>query len=166
MDLAALALTMSREQFRARYACLFLCTDLSQARPERPQATAIFDFDNTVTATVNPTSGPPFAAPLIKVQQQFPSMITLGRTQNNDVVVSDTSISKFHAFFRAIEDGGIELADAGSRNGSYVGTHRLVKNQAVRVKAGDRVRFARLSFQLLEPGACWDWLIRAQDQWD
>ena len=165
MDLATLALSMTREEFRARYSCLFLCSDRSVARPERPQATAVFLSE--VTSAVRPPEpgGPPFIAPILKVQQQFPSMITVGRTQNNDVVVADTSISKFHAFFR-MANGGIEVADAGSRNGSFVGDARLVKNHAVPVKPGDRLRFARLAFQLLDASSCWDWLFRSQDQWD
>jgi len=108
--------------------------------------------------------GSPFAAPLVKVQETFPSMIMLGRTLNNDIVVGDTSISKFHAFFR-LGPGSVEVADAGSRNGTFVGEKQLAPKQMERLRPGDRVRFARLAFQLLDAPACWDWLVKAMDQW-
>src|SRR5207253_9820199 len=50
--------------------------------------------------------------PVRKVQDAFPSMITIGRTSNNDVVIEDVQVSKFHAFFR-INGDQLELADAG-----------------------------------------------------
>jgi hypothetical protein len=37
--------------------------------------------------------------PVRKVQSTFPDMITVGRTANNDIVLADMSVSKFHAFF-------------------------------------------------------------------
>lgn len=163
--MAALALSLTREQFRSRFDCYFLCSDVQVARPERAQATEVWRADETTGSMRMPLPGPPFAAPLVKVHEQFPSMITLGRTQNNDVVVADTSISKFHAYFRVVA-GALELADAGSRNGSFVGERRLGPKQPVRVAPGDHLRFARLAFQILSAADCWDFLVRAQDQWD
>jgi len=49
----------------------------------------------------------------------FPDRITIGRTNNNDVVIADTSISRLHAYIR--RDGASWLlADAGSKNGSWL----------------------------------------------
>jgi hypothetical protein len=49
----------------------------------------------------------------------FPDRITLGRTSNNDIVVNDTSVSRFHAYIR--RDGATwVVADAGSKNGSWL----------------------------------------------
>src|SRR5256885_1314230 len=130
MDVGALALSLTREQFRARFECYFLCADLGVAPPTRPQRTEAFVADDRTTQTHAPVvRGEPFAAPLVKVQPTFPSMITLGRTLNNDIVINHTSISKFHAYFR-VAAGTIEVADAGSRNGTYVGAKKLVPKQA------------------------------------
>jgi hypothetical protein len=91
-----------------------------------------------------------------KVQEAFPSMITVGRTSNNDVVIEDVQISKFHAFFR-INGDKFELADAGSRNGTFIGKVRLeAKGPGRPVRAGESVRFGQVEFILLEPGICWD----------
>jgi hypothetical protein len=165
MDLATLALSLTRDQFKGRFDCFFLCSDLGVARPDKPQRTAVFSAEENTASFTGPLPGPPFAAPLIKVQDHFPSMITLGRTQNNDVVVPDTSISKFHAFFR-VAPGLFEVADAGSRNGTFVGDKRLEPKVMTRLKPGEFVRFARLNFQLLDAAACWDWLIKRQDNWE
>src|SRR5512142_1690299 len=47
----------------------------------------------------------PVVLPVRKVQTTFPSMITVGRAKNNDIVVPDALVSKFHAFFRQFDDG-------------------------------------------------------------
>jgi pSer/pThr/pTyr-binding forkhead associated (FHA) protein len=49
----------------------------------------------------------------------FPDRITIGRTSNNDVVIADTSISRFHAYVRRVGAGWV-VADAGSKNGSWI----------------------------------------------
>jgi hypothetical protein len=170
MDLATLALSLTRDQFRSRFECYFLCSDLGIGQATRPQRTEAFVADAKLVAEektesyTGPMPGSPFAAPLVKVQETFPSMIMLGRTLNNDIVIGDTSISKFHAFFR-VGPGSIDVADAGSRNGTFVGDKKLAPKQMERLRPGDRVRFARLAFQLLDAPSCWDWLVRAMDQW-
>ena len=78
-----------------------MCADLGVGKATRPQRTEAFAADERDRVEGRGRCpGPPFAAQLVKVQEQFPSMIMLGRTTNNDIVVGDTSISKFHAFFR------------------------------------------------------------------
>jgi hypothetical protein len=163
MDLATLVVQLTRDEFRARFGCYFLCADLSVERATRPQRTEAFAIDDTQSYQ-GPLPGPPFAAPIVKVQEQYPSMITLGRTANNDIVIGDTSISKFHAFFR-LAPGLVEVTDAGSRNGTFVGAKRLEPKQIATLRPGDLLRFARMSFQLLDAPACWDWMVRAMDQW-
>jgi pSer/pThr/pTyr-binding forkhead associated (FHA) protein len=72
------------------------------------------------------------------------------------VVVQDVQVSKFHAYFR-ITDGKIELADAGSRNGTWVGEQKLVpKGSSAAVKPGEVVRFGQHTFTLVDAAACWD----------
>jgi pSer/pThr/pTyr-binding forkhead associated (FHA) protein len=49
----------------------------------------------------------------------FPDRITIGRTGNNDIVVLDTSVSRLHAYVRREKNGWV-VADAGSKNGSWL----------------------------------------------
>jgi hypothetical protein len=100
----------------------------------------------------------PLVLPLRKVQTTFPSMITVGRTDNNDLVIPDEQVSKVHAFFRQYGER-LEISDAGSRNGTFVGGRRLESRGApVPIKAQDHVCFGALEFILLDPRACWEWL--------
>ncbi len=102
--------------------------------------------------------GRPLVLPLKKVQSTFPSMITVGRTDNNDLVVPDEQISKFHAFFRLVGDR-VELSDAGSRNGTFVGTRRLEpRGASVPLRLNDRFAFGAVEFQLFDARGCWEWL--------
>jgi hypothetical protein len=95
--------------------------------------------------------------PLKKRLTTFPSMISLGRTSNNDLVVDDAQISKFHASFR-FRDGNVEVEDAGSANGTYLGGNALVKGTPQPLRRGDVIRFGGLSFELYDPAGAWGWL--------
>lgn len=94
-------------------------------------------------------------APVRKRQDVFPEMITVGRTANNDVVVPDATVSKFHAYFRAT-DRGLELVDAGSRNGTKVMGRALAPKQGADVAVGTRIRFGSIDLTLRDAGDTWD----------
>lgn len=102
------------------------------------------------------------AVPVRKRQDVFPEMITVGRTANNDVVIPDATISKFHAYFRAT-DRGLELVDAGSRNGTRVMGRVIPQKQAIELSLGARVRFGSVDLTLREAGETWD-LIRKRER--
>lgn len=99
----------------------------------------------------------PLVLPVRKVQASFPSMITVGRARNNDVVVPDALVSKFHAFFRQLDDGDWGLADAGSANGTKLGDVELPpKGQPERVKPGDKITFGGVAaFRFVDAGGLW-----------
>jgi len=48
----------------------------------------------------------------------FPDRITIGRVTHNDVVISEPSVSRMHAYIR--ESNGWVIADVGSKNGSWL----------------------------------------------
>lgn len=61
--------------------------------------------------------------------------LTVGRSPENDVVLSDPQVSRRHARI-FLEDGGVAIEDAGSLNGTYVngeraGRSRLSANDAI-----------------------------------
>jgi pSer/pThr/pTyr-binding forkhead associated (FHA) protein len=95
-----------------------------------------------------------------KVSDVFPSMITVGRTTNNDVLVGDVQVSKFHASFR-VDGERIEIADHGSRNGTWVAGARLAANAPSRpVRYGETIRFGTVEFDLVDAAECWDRIRR------
>jgi pSer/pThr/pTyr-binding forkhead associated (FHA) protein len=48
----------------------------------------------------------------------FADMITVGRASNNDIVIADSEVSKFHAYFKRVSE--LRLFDAGSTNGTKI----------------------------------------------
>jgi len=82
----------------------------------------------------------------------FPRIVTVGRTKNNDIVLADISISKFHAFFKE-EDGGLYLTDGESRNGTFVDSVRALttkQGKPTLLKGGARVKFGALEFRFID----------------
>jgi hypothetical protein len=147
-ELANDARTLDDGQFRERHGAAFLYhAGPTLQPPDIPRGTVV--------------GGPPRRYdPLAKPQPDwlvfpvkrtgrcpFPSMIAIGRAANNDVVLLDISISKFHAYFKEVEGGGFTLQDAGSRNGTYVGDSRIPtvkEGSPFAVVSGSRVRFGHV----------------------
>ena len=68
----------------------------------------------------------PVALEVVKkpASNPFAFGITVGHAENNDIVLPDRSVSRFHAWFQPTEEG-LALADAESRNGTFVNGERL-----------------------------------------
>lgn len=79
----------------------------------------------------------------------FPDRITIGRTSNNDVVIADTSVSRLHAYIKRSGSGWV-VADAGSKNGCYLGGVRLEprKEQALASRVELRIGDVDVTFYL------------------
>jgi len=103
-----------------------------------------------------PASDEPFVIPLRKVASSVPSAITVGRGSANDVVIPDGFVSKVHAFLRHGERGW-EMADAGARNGAWIGGKRLdPRGTPLALQSGDLLTFGRVVFFFLDAAALWD----------
>lgn len=68
--------------------------------------------------------------------------ITLGRSEDNDVVVDDERVSKHHAELLRNADGSIQLFDLDSTAGTFVNDERVRSHT---VRHGDRINFGPLS---------------------
>ncbi|MGB0060197.1 FHA domain-containing protein [Candidatus Binatus sp.] len=64
--------------------------------------------------------------------------IAIGSHPSNDVVLDDTTVSRRHATITRTPTG-LELADLGSTNGTFVNGRRVQKSVAL--KAGDEIKF-------------------------
>jgi hypothetical protein len=174
-DYIELASRLGRESFVATCKHLFLVSSDLLMRPRAPQRTMDFMAAESTEKSPIPAEVPnsgavrkthhtPQPVPLVlgirKVGDAFRDMITIGRTANNDLVVPDVQVSKFHAFFRMTE-GRLELADAGSRNGTFVGETRLVaKGPTVTVTSGLEIKLGSLRFRVLDAQECWGFIRR------
>ncbi|MFK8001269.1 MAG: FHA domain-containing protein [Polyangiales bacterium] len=82
----------------------------------------------------------------------FPRQIGLGRTANVDLRIVHPSISKYHAFFVARE-GGWQLSDASSKNGTFLDGERLVPKTPIVLPDQARIRFGEVELFFLLPEA-------------
>lgn len=73
----------------------------------------------------------------------------LGRGSHNEILLSDTSVSRAHAELTILEDR-IEVVDLGSRNGTWVNDEAV--RTRVEVKPGDRLRFGNVELTLRGTG--------------
>ena len=71
--------------------------------------------------------------------------ISLGRGEENDIVIPHPSVSRAHARL-ARRDGIWEVTDLNSTNGSYVNQHQV--QGSVRATNGSEVRFGDIRFFL------------------
>lgn len=88
----------------------------------------------------------------------YPDTITVGRADNNDVVVAYDDLSKLHAYFTRSAGGELLLADAGSTNGTWLSGARLAPNESVAVGGRARLGLGEHAFELFLPAALAEWL--------
>lgn len=85
--------------------------------------------------------GEPLAVVVEKTKDNaFQRRVTIGRTSNNDVVLDDTSVSRFHAWLEVDETQAWAIVDAGSRNGTWVGGKRVAARAPAPLTSGVKVR--------------------------
>ena len=80
----------------------------------------------------------------------FPDRITIGRTPNNDIVIVDHSVSRFHAYLR-FDGKEWVVADAGSKNGTYVDGARVANAAQVPLRDGASLRFGDVTAKFWLP---------------
>lgn len=91
----------------------------------------------------------------------FAMMVTLGRASNNDIVVPDRRVSKFHCYLRRIA-AAWAISDASSMNGTWVDGHPVPPQSSLPLGASARVRLADgLELEFLEPEALFERVLAA-----
>ena len=66
------------------------------------------------------------------------SVLTVGRGTANDLVLNDTSVSRFHCVIKKLEDGRFSIADRGSTNGVLINGKRIQAETTI--VDGDRAK--------------------------
>src|ERR1022692_2526101 len=72
-------------------------------------------------------------------------VLRIGRADDNEVVVSDLSVSRHHAELRKATAGGYEIVDLGSHNGTYLNGQRVT---AASVTESDVIGIGVAAFRL------------------
>lgn len=105
----------------------------------------------------NPSPGEPLVFELRKLEGKinpFAMGVTVGRNDNNDVVLEHPSISRFHAYFQyESRNRRWRLVDAESRNGTWCGALKLQPSVAEPVADQSRLKFGDLKLTFMEPDA-------------
>jgi pSer/pThr/pTyr-binding forkhead associated (FHA) protein len=77
-------------------------------------------------------------------------VLRIGRMRENDIVISNASVSRFHAVLRR-ENGQVILEDLGSENGCHVNGTRVASRIAL--EPGDEILIGKHQLVLSEAGA-------------
>jgi pSer/pThr/pTyr-binding forkhead associated (FHA) protein len=105
--------------------------------------------------TDQPMHGEPLVLPLIKGIKQgnaFGLGVTVGRTENNDIVLSHTSVSRFHGYF--LQDTKTlqwKLVDAESKNGTWIEGVKLSPNRPEVIPPKAKLRFGHVEVRFFTP---------------
>jgi hypothetical protein len=70
-----------------------------------------------------------------------------GRSSQSDIILESGKCSRTHALIR-LEGNALVLMDLRSKNGTFINHQRLDPNAAVRLRAGDEIRFGDQNFSL------------------
>lgn len=94
-------------------------------------------------------------------QSEIKCIVTLGRTPDNDIVIAEQAVSKYHARFTTNFRGDWLLTDCGSRNGTSVNGRRLAPNEPTPVNFGDPISLGGLALMIIGAGALYE-MVAAQ----
>jgi pSer/pThr/pTyr-binding forkhead associated (FHA) protein len=72
--------------------------------------------------------------------------LVIGR-ESAEIAVDDLEVSRRHATVRPLDDGGLELYDLDSANGTFVNDLRL-QSRPMRLEAGDIIRVGRSALRV------------------
>jgi ABC-type multidrug transport system ATPase subunit/pSer/pThr/pTyr-binding forkhead associated (FHA) protein len=101
----------------------------------------------TATARVGPERS--MSGAFSGIHPALGAIARLGREPDNDIVVDDLLVSRHHAELREAPEGGYELVDLGSRNGTFVNGRRV---ERARLEELDVVAIGRRLFRLVGTG--------------
>ncbi|MDT9699065.1 FHA domain-containing protein [Streptomyces sp. P17] len=107
--------------------------DRPEPGPERPSAVSMPAQTGTFR---QPTSVRPLPTRTVRI----------GRAADNDLVLDDLVVSRHHAELRALPDGGHEIADLGSHNGTFLNGGPIT---AAPVLPGDVIGIGHSAFCLV-----------------
>lgn len=78
----------------------------------------------------------------------FERIVCVGRTDENDITLADTSVSRHHARLKRQDDGTYTLTDLNSSNGTRLNGRRVA---SARADLGARIHFGNVECLLVDP---------------
>jgi hypothetical protein len=102
------------------------------------------------------------ALPVLRLQMEPGRRLSVGRSRSADLPVHLERLSKVHAHLRIRSNGDLEVEDATSKNGTFVGSTRLSPGKPFRVKDGGTVHLGPYPFRYFTAKGFVGWLRRAR----
>src|SRR5437899_10540566 len=78
-------------------------------------------------------------------------IVTIGRGNANDLVLNDTSVSRFHAVIKVAEDDTVTIADRGSTNGVVIHSKRIASDTTLNDGDALKIGVYAIKFQRFNP---------------
>lgn len=135
-----------------------LAASASSDHPTALHETISIDVDPTEYSEPISLDGVPAGTPAMLVVRQGPmrgtrihldhDCTTIGRHPDSDIFLDDVTVSRRHAEVRRV-DGGYEVADAGSLNGTYVNQARVERG---RLNNGDELQVGKFKLVYIALG--------------
>ncbi|MEU5399213.1 FHA domain-containing protein [Streptomyces sp. NPDC005963] len=88
-------------------------------------------------------------SPTTFYQLSLGRVMRIGRALENELVVSDLQVSRYHAEFTATPDGRFQIRDLGSHNGTYVNGQPITKSGTVNIGPNDIVGVGHSTFRIV-----------------
>lgn len=100
-------------------------------------------------SVISPKTGEAVVAIVEKTKDNaFQRRVTIGRTTNNDIVLDDVSVSRFHAWLQYDEGmGAWTVIDAQSRNGTMLNGKRVAAKAAAALVDGAVLRVGNVQLK-------------------
>jgi len=148
------ARALPASEFEDRHGSGFLLLSTAGLQvPAGPAMTEVRLDDGDAQGGERTASVAVLAYALRRSERSVGHLVTIGRTANNDVVIPDLSVSRFHAFVKPGADGSLQIQDANSTNGSTVNGRSIPaqgQGTAVSLKAGDTVRLGQVELTFVD----------------
>jgi hypothetical protein len=159
--LRADARELPAEDFEDRHGNAFLMLTAAEFQPPAGPTMTVVNLESDDKACDHTAGLSLLAYPLRRSKRSPGHLITLGRTPDNDVVIPDISVSRFHAFAKETDCGGLAIQDAGSTNGTMVNSDSVPSQghgPPMELKSGDNVRLGQVEFNYLDAHSLLDFL--------
>jgi hypothetical protein len=158
---------LARDSFEQRYGRAFLLLSAADLSTPRPTLTDVrLDDEPVAYRRVESTASLSLIVFAVRHNGRSAShLITLGRAPDNDVIVPDVSISRFHAFVKEDADGRWLLQDAGSTNGTTVNGQAVPRQghgPACELTSGADVRLGQVDLTFLDSAALVSFALRLE----
>jgi hypothetical protein len=163
-DLRADARALARGEFEQRHGRVFLLLSATEFAAPRPLMST--EIGMAGQARMESTASLSLVVyPVRRTGRSAGHLITLGRAPDNDVVVPDASISRFHAYVKEGANREWLIQDAGSTNGTAVNGHSVPRQGSgspVELSSGDDVRLGQVELTFLDAEALLSFALQVE----